>query len=294
MDDQHFRKYIDIINESNQLLEDSTLNQLGVNQSNINNIHTELGLKHDTEWEPLPNKRAAIEAAKGSRAVVAVNELGEAFGIGHWSHPMSGGQQVMVATSDDSYSVQSITKAFARIKGRQFKYFASTQTNQHKDKYQQSSGYTYGAPFLNKAAVFEKIIKSDALQGYKQVREYLMDQIDSDEDVELDKLKSAMQALKAIAENGLESWDGHGFGSRGSRGAMKDFFGTSYDYMVTSAADRFQKNNKLAVQKFIKYIRKEISNIVERAVTGGYTTNGKTAGDWDTERTQVWDRLNKK
>ena len=272
------------------IVEDSTLNQLGVSNQNISKIHNKLKLKHDTEWEQLPNKREAMEAVKDKRVVVAVNEEGDAYGIGYWFSPISGGTQVMIVSPDDTYPVQTISKAFREIRGRKFKYFASTEQNQHKDKSSRRPDYSYGNNFLDKARKFEPIIKQDAAEGYKAIRDYIIDNIDND-DINLKYPKISMKVLKSIAENGFKGWNSEGKFNTGSRGLLKTFFNQSWDYLLDDAAEEFEENEKLAIHKFINYIRNEITRIVEVAISGKAKTRGKTASKYKQEREQVWNTL---
>jgi hypothetical protein len=279
------------------ITEDSTLSALGVPRKTISNIHNSLKLKHNTKFKPIKNKTEAKKAISRDRVIIAVNAEGEAYGIGHWAHPQSGGEDVMMgnATTNNWGSVSSLTKALAKIKGRGFNYYVSVKRNQHQAKYQRDRGYNYGEPFVDKVrATFDSVIKSDAAKAANVVKHHLIDVMDdtiTDPDphlrtrgytpsqYDLNAIKSTLKILKNIAENGLSgyrnSWD-----QSGSRAAMKDFFSTSYDYMLDSAVSDFEENEKLAVHKFVKFVRKEIANIVERATTGGFKEHGKRAGDY--------------
>lgn len=287
-----------------QIKEASNLNDLGVSQDDVGNIHRVLGMEHTTTFEPA-NKREAQLAVKNGGMAIAVNQDGVAYGIGYGKHPMSGGTSVYVAVPkgepgrDESWRglrFLNITKAFSSIKGRSFKYFIGK--GKHKSSFERDGKVDpYKKNFESEALKFDKVIKQDAARAYKEIRTYLVDLIDSVPDSsspsgykrsneDMNNVKKVMQSMKRLADNGLRSWfDGvEHYSNTGLKAAMSKFFGGAYGPEVRSRADDFMQNEKLSVHKFIKFMRKEIRNHVERAITGSVKAHNKSASEYEKER----------
>ena len=291
------------------LKEASTLGALGVDRKGIRSIHKNLTLKHDAEFEPISNKSEAKEAIKKGKVIIAVNGEGNSWGFGMYAQPMSGGIDVIFGMTDKPETwetVASLTKALAKVKGKGWKYYVSTSgTRQHDDKSDRidrnmspRDENADATVFINRVAkVYGKLIKSDAKKGHTQVRRHLMKLMDkpdakksswgnyvpSHED--MNQVKHSMDALKKLATNGLDSWNAQkDHGDRGEMGALGDFFpGTMY-YSLNRAVGEFQTDEKLAMAKFVKYLRKDIFNIISRAKTGQHDENPQNARDYKDAR----------
>jgi hypothetical protein len=280
------------------LFEDSGLSSIGVSNRDVGNIHSTLGLKHDSSYKSA-TKSQAVQAVKARGAIIAVDENGDAYGVAFWEHPMSGGQRVRVATpkGNKAREFSSLSDAFKAINGRQFKFFVAD--GKHNTKSHVRQRYDYGEKFLKKAMVFNKLIQQEAQTGYETIKSHLMDVVDSDEDTrgliihgtrgsytpqhkDMAKIKSAMLALKKTAQSGFNSWaiTDHYYGRKGSTKLMQEFFGTTYEYMLDSASEDFEENHKLAIHKFVKFAIRDIRNVVERSTTGQYENNGVKADDY--------------
>jgi hypothetical protein len=129
----------------------------------------------------------------------------------------------------------------------------------------------------------------DILDGEVDTRSVLRGSIASEND--LNKLKAVSQYLKDLSEKGLSAWKDSPGSDRyyhyGKRGLITDFFNGSYDYLHDRMVADFQKEEKLAVQKFVKFIRDDIRRIVSIYTTGQWDGDAiprKKAGDYNKER----------
>ena len=291
--------------------ESSTLGALGVDAAGIKSIHTNLQLKHDTAFEPIKNKKEAKAALLAKKAIIAVNDEGDAWGFGYYSSPFSStGQDVIFGMSDKPKGwqrVDSLTKALARVKGRGYKYYASVEKRQHRDKRDRQGDamgpYDGSAPtklFLDRFnSIYGNMIKGEAKKGYKKVRKHLMKLMGKDDEgrgrrggyvpthKDMNQVKDYMTALKKMSKNGLDSWNHGDYHTKGEMGALEDFFPGTYRYMMNTAIEEFQENEKLSLQKFVQYIRKEIANMVEIARTGGANGGGTNARDYKDARDEA-------
>ena len=198
----------------------------------------------------------------------------------------------------------SLTKMLREIKGRGFKFFSvefkkdgKSLGKQYMSGYEGGASYDYGDPFVKKAKKFDKAVKDHAAKAYQIIRNHLMDIIDDDEtdgrtaggyvpsNRDMNYIKGVMKAMKVMADKGIDGFfDGVGRTAEyGSRTAMKRFFSAAYDYYLDGAVERFERNENLAVHKFIKFIKAEIDNHVERVTTGGYKQSAKRAEDYKEE-----------
>ena len=280
------------------LKEASTLNALGVDRAGIKNIHHVLELNHDTEFTPIKNKTEA-KAAMRNRAIIAVNAEGKAYGLAFYDYPMRGGMKVITASSGGGSwpDVDSLSKAIAAVKGKGFKWYKSSTPAGTKSKGSSRPDYSYGEDFADKIrhSKFNDLIKSDAAAAATKVKHHLVDVLDDTVDTsgdghrnsytpshhDLNQIKKSMQLLKRISEKGIDAFEGTWSSTHGSTALLKGFFSSTYEYELDGAIKRFQEDNKLGIHKFVKYIRKELSNIAERATTGGFEDYGKKAKDYD-------------
>lgn len=280
------------LNELSILNEASSLSALGVSGADVSTIHKTLNLKHDTEYEQVKSKGQMMTLAMDGGVGVAVNSgTGEVVAFApnrRWSDRLRVARTGPAQKLD--WHVLPKTDVSKIIAGRGWTYYIGKD---YLPDYKPAPNEDAQRDFVKAVQKFDPVIKKRAMQAHKTIRTHIMDLLDSDEKLDnntvmassknLNQLRDVMKALKRMAEDGAGAYfDGIAHYSKtGPYAALEDFFGTSGSYSLDNAVAEFQKDEKLALHKFAKFILNTIDKHVEIYTTGNWAnTDPKNAQDY--------------
>ena len=274
------------------LIETSNLGSIGLTPNQINHIHKSIGLSHKAEFVQIKNKTEARKKILDNYVVIATNKDGEVFSMRHWR---SGGWKAtsssMLLISIDnkdgkSDNQRNTVDVFKRFTGKDWKYYASTKDyvfdtpNYYKDDPdEEDDGEVYDR-FYNKIKVLDPAVRKKATKLYRKARIFIMKKMfdeDLDKSESLDEMREYMMRLKAVAENGIKGYS-DGFNRNNIGGAMADFFSTT-GRSEDQAVD-FEKAQKLATHKFVKFVLDHMDMLYQNMTTGGFEEYPKKADEY--------------
>jgi len=270
------------------ITEASTLTSYGVDKESVTRIHTDLNLQHDAQFSPVANKAQAAEAVKNGKVVIAINDKGEAYGLGQ-RLSRENGYQVLLSSpnpQDGSRMHTTLSSAMKIIPGRVYKMYISDEVNVHSTRGRRYGKHDaddrdYGSEFDAVVQSLNPVVKKDAKKALGIVRRHLTNRAKQvgdenfDGEIDFESIKKYLKILRDMAEGGVAGWadrPGSWGPDRGQTGLEKEFFSVGGYGNPNWARGEFQKNHKLAAHKFIKYVRNHIQHIKDRAVKGVYNS----------------------
>lgn len=299
-----------------KITEASNLGALGVPDELVRKIHKRYKLPHDAEFQELKTKSQMQALLKDGRLIIGVSPEGNIASLGK-NAGWDASSRVSLIVDGEERTANSMKDALAQVPGRGWKWFASNhgshgQTRPWRSKYgmeQEATREADDEAILDMLHALDRIyakpLKTSAEKYAVDIRDHLVQSIDksADDDVystdtNFNDVHVSFKIMKAIAASDNPFTDLANFENRYnehypdfSRYIGKILADSTYHYEQRSSLGKFLRNEKLAVQKIVKYAINMLKQRRDRAL--GATGNDKISKSVKLRVKKAWESFKK-